>query len=54
MKNKEEERIDKGVDKGHVDSNLTILVVNFDSNLISEINIGKDVDKGHVDCNLKI
>ena len=57
MKNEEEKRVDKGVDKGHVDCNLTIFTFNFvlifflkfSEQPKKEKNIDKGVDKCHVD-----
>ena len=56
MKNEEEKRVDKGVDKGHVDCNLTIFTFNFVlifslkfSEQPKKKNIDKGVDKCHVD-----
>ena len=61
MKNEEEKRVDKGVDKGHVDCNLTIFTFNFVLIFVLKFseqpkkkNIDKGVDKCHVDRNLTI
>ena len=58
MKNEEEKRVDKGVDKGHVDCNLKNEFWNSfefpESSLKCKVNINEDVDKCHVDRNLTI